>query len=157
MFHAMAAAFGRRPVRGVEIGVQYGINAEIELFEWPHEGRLHLTLVEIDKSLESVIRDRLEKRLIDKNRYDLIMEDSQVAGPKFEKESLDFVYIDDDHSFEGCMRSIESWKHAVKMGGFIGGHDYHNMPEVRKAAESLLVSTAWPMYVAEWDWWFVKS
>ncbi len=40
--------------------------------------------------------------------------------------SLDLVFIDDDHSYEGCKLSIASWMKKVKHGGWLGGHDYYN-------------------------------
>ena len=43
---------------------------------------------------------------------------------EIENESLDFVYIDGDHTYEGCKSDIELWLPKVKKGGYIGGHDY---------------------------------
>ena len=43
---------------------------------------------------------------------------------KFADESLDFVYIDANHSYEYVKSDIENWKKKIKKGGFIGGHDF---------------------------------
>jgi Protein of unknown function DUF115/Methyltransferase domain len=40
--------------------------------------------------------------------------------------SLDFVFIDADHSYEGCKADIEAWLPKIKPSGFISGHDYDN-------------------------------
>lgn len=40
--------------------------------------------------------------------------------------SLDIVYIDADHSYEGVKKDLESWFPKVKIGGVIAGHDYIN-------------------------------
>lgn len=37
---------------------------------------------------------------------------------------LDFVYIDGDHSYEGCKADLEAACKKVKVGGIIAGHDY---------------------------------
>lgn len=42
---------------------------------------------------------------------------------KFEDNSLDFVYIDGDHSYEGVKKDILSYLPKIKNGGYIGGHD----------------------------------
>ena len=42
--------------------------------------------------------------------------------------SLDFVFIDADHSYAGCRRDIMAWLPKVRPGGVIGGHDY-NRPD----------------------------
>ena len=41
--------------------------------------------------------------------------------------SLDFVYIDGLHDFGSVKQDIAAWWPKVKVGGFIGGHDYHDV------------------------------
>jgi hypothetical protein len=69
------------------------------------------------------------------DRVHVMRGDSLQAVERFADRSLDFVYIDADHSFEGCRRDILAWAPKVKVGGVLAGHDYYNMPpfEVRKA------------------------
>jgi cephalosporin hydroxylase len=38
--------------------------------------------------------------------------------------SLDFVYIDADHSFSAVIDDLAAWWPKVKIGGSIGGHDF---------------------------------
>jgi hypothetical protein len=40
---------------------------------------------------------------------------------------LDFVYIDGDHSYEGCKSDLAFAKTKIKTGGIIAGHDYCDM------------------------------
>lgn len=47
-------------------------------------------------------------------------------------QSLDFVYIDGDHSYAAAKRDIVSWIPKVKVGGVICGHDI-TWQTVRKA------------------------
>lgn len=45
----------------------------------------------------------------------------------FEKHKdveLDWIYIDGDHSYEGCLRDLENALQVVKQGGLILGDDY---------------------------------
>lgn len=49
---------------------------------------------------------------------------SERAVKKYGDKSLDFVFVDGDHSYEGCKQDIELWLPKVKKGGWIGGHDY---------------------------------
>lgn len=37
---------------------------------------------------------------------------------------IDFLYVDADHSYEGCLSDLESWWPHVKIGGLIAGDDY---------------------------------
>lgn len=39
-------------------------------------------------------------------------------------QSIDWVFIDGDHSYEGCMKDLRAWYPMVKPGGVLCGHDY---------------------------------
>ena len=41
-----------------------------------------------------------------------------------EDESIDIVFIDADHSYEGVYNDILKWEPKVRKGGIISGHDY---------------------------------
>lgn len=53
-----------------------------------------------------------------------IRKTSMEAVLDFKDESIDFVYIDGNHSFRYVAEDICEWIKKVKMGGFICGHDY---------------------------------
>jgi predicted O-methyltransferase YrrM len=46
------------------------------------------------------------------------------AAKQVEDGSLDFVFIDADHSYEGVKADIEAWDPKVREGGYVIGHDY---------------------------------
>ncbi len=46
------------------------------------------------------------------------------AAAAFDDDSLDWVYIDGDHSYEGVRSDLDAYFRAVKPGGFIAGDDY---------------------------------
>ncbi len=56
------------------------------------------------------------------------------ASKLIEDESLDFVFIDADHSFRGVDGDITHWMPKVKKGGYVIGHDIH-WPSVKSAVE----------------------
>lgn len=41
-------------------------------------------------------------------------------------DKYDFVFIDADHSYEGCKADIAAWFPRVRDGGWLCGHDYEN-------------------------------
>lgn len=49
---------------------------------------------------------------------------SLEAAAGFTEESLDWVYIDADHSYEGVKGDLEAYFRVVKSGGFLAGDDY---------------------------------
>lgn len=40
--------------------------------------------------------------------------------------TLDLLYIDGDHSFDGVIKDLSTWAQKVKKGGIIAFHDYEN-------------------------------
>jgi len=58
------------------------------------------------------------------DRVMMMRMNSMEAVSKFEDNSLDFCYIDGDHSLEGIYEDVVHWTPKVKIGGIIAGHDY---------------------------------
>lgn len=53
------------------------------------------------------------------------------AAEKVKDESLDFVFIDADHTEAGCTADILAWAPKVKPGGWVCGHDHQYATVVR--------------------------
>lgn len=54
----------------------------------------------------------------------LVQADSVEAAKAFTDHSVDFVFIDADHTYEGVRRDIAAWRSKVKDTGILAGHDY---------------------------------
>ena len=54
----------------------------------------------------------------------IIRKTSMNALEDFEDNSLDFVYIDGNHSFPYVAQDIYEWSRKVRSGGIVSGHDY---------------------------------
>lgn len=61
------------------------------------------------------------------DRANLIRATSETASTLFQNESLDFVYIDANHSYDHVKKDLELWFPKVKKGGVFAGHDYINI------------------------------
>tara|TARA_Y100000385_G_scaffold172907_1_gene178988 strand:+ start:97 stop:843 length:747 start_codon:yes stop_codon:yes gene_type:complete len=60
-----------------------------------------------------------------KEKINIIRNYSHLAAVTFEDESLDFIYLDADHSYEGLKTDLMYWYPKLKKGGLIMGDDYH--------------------------------
>jgi predicted O-methyltransferase YrrM len=104
-------------VNAVEVGGGYGVHAAEFAGSFKFSS---LTLVEIFP----VGKDSM---LSLKKSYPFInvIIDSSVSASKYvDDSSLDFIYIDADHSYEAVKMDIESWFPKLKSGGFMAFHDY---------------------------------
>jgi predicted O-methyltransferase YrrM len=60
---------------------------------------------------------------------------TSAEGSKLYKDhSIDFVYIDADHTYRAVVDDINNWISKVKKGGYLGGHDIY-ISDVRRAVE----------------------
>lgn len=66
------------------------------------------------------------------DRAIILKGESLAMAQAVENKSLDFAFIDADHSYEGVKSDIEAWLPKVKKGGFISGHDYYLKPKPQK-------------------------
>jgi cephalosporin hydroxylase len=86
---------------------------------------------------------------------------STDAASELEDNSLDFVYIDGNHSCSFVKADIEAYLPKVKVGGFIGGHDYYlgetNSPGVNQAVDEFIKESGCVLNHAFWDWWITKT
>lgn len=64
-----------------------------------------------------------------------------MAG-KIPDGSCDFIYIDADHSYAGCLADIKAYWPKLKDGGIMAGHDYDDI-EWSKAKGKAFKRTDW--------------
>ena len=123
---------------GCEVGVFRGRNAREMFRQIPG---LKLIGVEANADQPSSTRHKTEPRY-DRNRksmlsrtrnrdFTLIEKFSEIAVQEIPYNSLDFVYIDGDHSYDYCMTDIILYARRVKPGGIVSGHDYVSPGEYR--------------------------
>lgn len=66
---------------------------------------------------------------IQSNRAIMLRMTSLFASSSFGNQTLDFCYIDGDHSLEGIYLDLKAWVPKIKTGGIIAGHDYKDGPK----------------------------
>jgi hypothetical protein len=54
----------------------------------------------------------------------ILRADNLLASTLVLPESLDFIFIDGDHSYTGTLAAIESWWPKLKPNGLMCGHDF---------------------------------
>jgi predicted O-methyltransferase YrrM len=163
--------------KGAEIGVCKGWNAQ-NLFV--HIPGLELLAIDSWENVSGTRKEHYHRKSARKQTFNnleglnvkIIQQKSTEAAKDIPNGSLDFVFIDADHSYNAVKEDIEAWTPKVKTGGIVSGHDYFT-----KAREEIGVIKAVDEYVAahninlkiiDWDydnpdkdsrqpcWYFVK-
>lgn len=123
--------------RVVEVGVQDGAYAAcilrktnpIQLFLvdcWEHQDPLIYDDPEanVSNEMQEIIYRETKQRFAHDPRVVIIRLYSEQAAMNFEDESLDWVYIDANHSYEAVKKDLMLWWPKIKKNGFLSGHDY---------------------------------
>jgi hypothetical protein len=63
-------------------------------------------------------------RQINRGQVQIKRECSHEAASSFEPESLDWVYVNGDHTYEGVKTDLEAYYPLLKRGGLLAGDDY---------------------------------
>jgi cephalosporin hydroxylase len=63
--------------------------------------------------------------------------DSVKAAELYADKSLDFVFVDADHTHDGVVADIRAWLPKVKKGGVLAGHDYTSHQGVHDAVDTV--------------------
>ena len=131
-----ARSLRRRSIVGLEVGVQSG-NFSIAQLAGGHQ-RLHLVdpwrhLVDWKKPAnvkqgahDALYRSVLERvvRRFGSDRVIVHRNTSEAAALEFADESLDYIYIDGDHTVGGVLADCLLWWPKLKPGGLFFGDDF---------------------------------
>lgn len=173
--HEILSRLGANP-RGVELGVFTGALSSRLLVRKD----LHLTMVDswgqyrpgfaesgdyhATNTAEQQARNKATAEAVTAfadERRDIVESDTVAAASSLEGESLDFVFVDADHTYEGCRDDILAWWPKIKPGGLLAGHDYAHpqFPKwgVDRAVTEFAAREGLDVDLGE-DWtWFIRK
>jgi hypothetical protein len=155
--------FSNKYVVGAEIGVYKGDNSNsilnilnIEKLSLIDPWAKIIGKFPLGKYPLKVYRSVL-KRFKDNPSVNIIRTTSKKGSELFENESLDFVYIDADHSYQNVYDDIDLWTPKVRLNGIVAGHDIFNIPAVLHAVKDWCEINKTIFFVKLPDWYFFKS
>lgn len=135
---------------GAEIGVAEGKYSEVLLRSNPD---LHLLCVDPwhaypgntqqkSSSKHDYAYSETRRRTAD-YKAQLVMKTSMEAVREVKDGSLDFVYLDANHSFDYVIEDLINWTRKVRQGGIIAGDDYYYLDPKRWGAGPVEAVTAY--------------
>lgn len=130
-------AFPQGPRLGAEIGVWRGHTTVSLLKRWPHLRMYAVdpweripcsdTMIKTVQEVLAAKNEFLDLITPHLNRVEILAMTSQEAAPRVPSEILDFVFIDDDHTYEQVKLDLCCWWSRVTPGGIVCGHDYNGV------------------------------
>jgi hypothetical protein len=117
-----------------EVGVCKGTNFSemikhspklaVAIDSWINDGTISRNDGGYTQEMLNQQHDEFVKSMNDKKFVEVYREYSFNAVKRFSDNFFDLIYIDADHSFEGCLKDINDWYPKIKSGGFLLGDDY---------------------------------
>lgn len=83
--------------------------------------------------------------------YETIRAESSEAAAHFADGTVDFVFIDANHTAEFVRRDVLAWLPKVKKGGIIAGHDYNPPHEVKQVVDEIFGTKVVPIPSDDFD------
>jgi predicted O-methyltransferase YrrM len=151
----LAKEFARRDyTKGAEIGVYVGYYSRLLLDTIPN-----LNLLCVDSWAIRTWRERAYPLAVETlSRYPnvtIIRGKSVDVAKTVKDESLDFVFIDADHSYEAVKDDLLAWTPKVRPGGIVSGHDYYKSQSgklgVIRAVDEYVNEHGCALKLTEWD------
>ena len=144
----------RRYTKGAEIGVYVGYYSRVLLDTIPG-----LNLLCVDSWALKTWRERaypLAVETLSRYRGATVIRGKSVEVAKTVKDnSLDFVFIDADHSYEAVKADLLAWAPKVRPGGIVSGHDYYESRSgklgVIPAVNEYVEANGYILQLTEWD------
>ncbi|MDX2074132.1 MAG: class I SAM-dependent methyltransferase [Alphaproteobacteria bacterium] len=94
-------------------------------------GEVPIHSIDIEPQNDKFLKEQFARFSIGKNA-DLIVGDSQKTRyPQI--RSFDMLFIDGDHSYQGCTNDLENWFPELASGGHVVLHDCYHGSEVKES------------------------
>lgn len=79
---------------------------------------------DLNEERQNLMKKAAKKKLIPyKDKVEFLNVSSEEFVKTLKDESLDFVFIDGDHSFEAALKDFQNYYPKIKKGGIFAGHD----------------------------------
>ncbi|MCZ2344462.1 MAG: class I SAM-dependent methyltransferase [Bacteroidales bacterium] len=181
LLRVLGQAFPAGPLRGAEVGVATGGTAAALLNAYP---ALHLHLIDPWQEYACdhpyrVSGDRCARRNRNANacaalttlqrtgfaaaRRTIWTEESILAATRLTDASLDFVFLDADHTYPAVQADLQAWWPKIRPGGVFVGHDYQGRRDrrgiwgVRRAVEEWAACQRLTVTVTQNHVWSVQK
>lgn len=141
MLRSSQAAYGLVPliqalgdnITCIEIGVNLGFNSYMLLENCSNISKLigidHYKEYQdwegyIDQNMQDLVWNIFHENISALGpKFVLIKESSADAAKDIDDESIDFIFIDADHSMRAVLQDLDNYYPKLKPGGVISGHD----------------------------------
>ena len=97
-------------------------------------------------------------------RREILRMPSSVAAMRVDDSSLDFAFLDGDHTYAGVQTDLTAWWPKIRPGGVLCGHDYGHPRDLRgvwgvsRAVDAFLKDRGLTVRLAgKTLWWVEKS
>lgn len=123
-------------ITGCEIGISYGFNLVYFLDELPSIKKVYaidpylpyddgpggFVTEEVIEKVKSLFLQNISAH---RTKVEFLNKTATEAADLIPDNSLDYIFIDGDHSYDNALQDMKNYYKKVKNGGIFAGHDYY--------------------------------
>jgi predicted O-methyltransferase YrrM len=156
----------------VEIGVKWGwyskrmlraVEGDLYLVDpWMHFESGYEDHDNVSQASQDSLYADVVARFRDKPNVHIVRKTSVDAAKDFSDGSIDWVYIDANHSYESTSEDLSIWWPKVRSGGLFSGDDYmdgvvgHTLFGVKRAVDEFMTRHGLPIPIPGNAWMVIK-
>lgn len=115
----------------------------------------------VDQKMYDKWHDDLRQEYLNDPCVKVVRGTSLEVARNVNAESLDWVFIDGNHTYEYVRDDIKAWYPNVRQGGILSGHDYTiDFPGVIRAVNEFVNTTRQELHLTIdinfQSWWIIK-
>lgn len=134
----------------VELGVYWGQSFSYAVVECLNRGKkINLVAIDafpwVDEQGVTTLQHFQKHMAPLSGHFRHIQSGSSEAAVHFADQSVDFVFIDANHTYDFVKADVNAWLPKIKPGGIIAGHDYNAPHEVERAVNEIFGSRVIPI------------
>lgn len=157
----------KTPIVGIEIGVAsawnifnflnnipnvhiIGIDPYLPFYDWNSYIGSDILEAQYQAALKNT--EQFSERVL------IVKDKSENVVDQYPDQSVDYIFVDGDHSSEAVYRDCVNYYNKVRSGGIFSGHDY-GIPSVREGLERFRSEGNFPQIATCTDsvWYWVKQ
>lgn len=159
--------FGNKKIVGAEIGVCLAASTELFMKTVPNITKYYAidnypSYTDWNGAVFNEDRQSLMKQYAFEilkphhKKIEFVYENSTDFAQKLKDDSLDFIFIDGDHSYDGFTKDLNNYFSKIKTGGIISGDDI-KLPEITRGVNDFFAENKSKIKSNNKMWYIVKE
>ncbi len=113
--------------KNFELMIEHSPEIAVAVDAWRNDGVVSRNDSGYSQEKLDEMYQKFALKMLDKPFVKIFRDYTFNVAPLFPDNYFDLIYVDADHSYDGCLTDLKDWYPKLKDGGFLAGDDYRNL------------------------------